>query len=76
MNHPTAFFQNENSQAILARRREEIIVTVEADRLRIVLQWQGGRPYRGLKCEEPPLGKSLGRTDIEDRAIVTAKIVA
>jgi hypothetical protein len=53
-NHPTA--SNETRKRILRAVLEEIIVTVEADRLRLVLHWQGGNQRLGGEEGQAPYG--------------------
>jgi excisionase family DNA binding protein len=61
-NHPTA--SNETRKRILRAVLEEIIVTVEADRLRLVLHWQGGDHTR-LEVAKNRTGQNRWKTDIE-----------
>jgi excisionase family DNA binding protein len=66
-NHPTA--SNETRKRILRAVLEEIIVTVEADRLRLVLHWQGGDHTR-LEVAKNRTGQNRWKTDIETVQLV------
>lgn len=66
-NHPTA--SNETRKRILRAVLEEIIVTVEADRLRLVLHWQGGDHTR-LEVAKNRTGENRWKTDIETVQLV------
>jgi excisionase family DNA binding protein len=66
-NHPTA--SNETRKRILRAVLEEIIVTVEADRLRLVLHWQGGDHTR-LEVAKNRIGQNRWKTDIETVQLV------
>jgi excisionase family DNA binding protein len=61
-NHPAA--SNETRKRILRAVLEEIVVTVEADRLRLVLHWQGGDHTR-LEVAKNRTGQNRWKTDIE-----------
>jgi excisionase family DNA binding protein len=66
-NHPTA--SNETRKRILRAVLEEIIVTVEADRLRLVLHWQGGDHTR-LEVAKNRTGQNRWKADIETVQLV------
>jgi excisionase family DNA binding protein len=66
-NHPTA--SNETRKRILRAVLEEIIVTVEADRLRLVLHWQGGDHTR-LEVAKNRIGQNRWKTDVETVQLV------
>ena len=66
-NHPTA--SNETRKRILRAVLEEVIVTVEADRLRLVLHWQGGDHTR-LEVAKNRTGQNRWKTDIETVQLV------
>jgi excisionase family DNA binding protein len=66
-NHPAA--SNETRKRILRAVLEEIIVTVEADRLRLVLHWQGGDHTR-LEVAKNRTGQNRWKTDIETVQLV------
>ncbi len=66
-NHPAA--SNETRKRILRAVLEEIVVTVEADRLRLVLHWQGGDHTR-LEVAKNRTGQNRWKTDIETVQLV------
>jgi excisionase family DNA binding protein len=66
-NHPTA--SNETRKRILRAVLKEIIVTMEADRLRLVLHWQGGDHTR-LEVAKNRTGQNRWKTDIETVQLV------
>src|SRR5690242_1938782 len=61
-NHPAA--SSETRKRILRAVLNEIIVTVEADRLRLVLHWQGGDHTR-LEVVKNRTGQNRWKTDME-----------
>jgi len=66
-NNPAA--SNETRKRILRAVLEEIIVTAEADRLRLVLHWQGGDHTR-LEVAKNRTGQNRWKTDIETVQLV------
>lgn len=66
-NHPTA--SSETRKRILRAVLNEIIVTVEADRLRLVLHWQGGDHTR-LEVAKNRTGQNRWKTDTETVQLV------
>jgi len=66
-NHPTA--SNETRKRILRAVLEEVIVTAEADRLRLMLHWQGGDHTR-LEVAKNRTGQNRWKTDIETVQLV------
>ena len=60
-NHPAA--SSETRKRILRAVLNEIIVTVEADRLRLVLHWQGGDHTR-LEVAKNRTGQNRWKTDV------------
>jgi len=66
-NHSAA--SNETRKRILRAVLEEIVVTVEADRLRLVLHWQGGDHTR-LEVAKNRTGQNRWKTDIETVQLV------
>jgi excisionase family DNA binding protein len=61
-NHPAA--SNETRKRLLRAALEEIVVTAEADRLHLVLHWQGGDHTR-LEVAKNRTGQNRWKTDIE-----------
>ena len=66
-NHPTA--SNETRKRILRAVLEEVIVTAQADRLRLMLHWQGGDHTR-LEVAKNRTGQNRWKTDIETVQLV------
>src|ERR1700751_1350971 len=66
-NHPAA--SSETRNRILRAVLNEIIVTVEADRLRLVLHWQGGDHTR-LEVVKNRTGQNRWKTDMETVQLV------
>jgi len=66
-NHTAA--SSETRKRILRAVLKEIIVTVEADRLRLVLHWQGGDHTR-LEVAKNRTGQNRWKTDIETVQLV------
>jgi excisionase family DNA binding protein len=66
-NHPAA--SSETRKRILRAVLKEIIVTVEADRLHLVLHWQGGDHTR-LEVAKNRVGQNRWKTDIETVELV------
>src|ERR1700731_3642634 len=66
-NHPTA--SNEARKRILRAVLKEIMVTVAADRLRLVLHWQG-RGHTGLGGVKNLCGEKPWETDVETVQLV------
>ena len=66
-NHPSA--SNETRKRILRTVLKEIIVTVEASRLRLVLHWQGGDHTR-LEVAKNRTGQNRWKTDVETVQLV------
>jgi len=66
-NHPAA--SNETRKRILRAVLREIIVTVETDRLRLVLHWQGGDHTR-LEVVKNRTGQNRWKTDVETVQLV------
>jgi hypothetical protein len=66
-NHPAA--SSETRKRILRAVLKEIIVTVEADRLRLVLHWQGGDHTR-LEVAKNRTGQNRWKTNIETVQLV------
>jgi excisionase family DNA binding protein len=66
-NHPAA--SSETRKRILRAVLNEIIVTVEADRLRLVLHWQGGDHTR-LEVVKNRTGQNRWKTDMETVQLV------
>ena len=65
--HPAA--SNETRKRILRAVLKEIVVTVEADRLRLVLHWQGGDHTR-LEVAKNRIGQNRWKTNIETVQLV------
>jgi excisionase family DNA binding protein len=61
-NHPGP--SNETRKRILRAVLKEIIVTVDADRLRLVVHWQGGDHTR-LEVVKNRIGQNRWKTDVE-----------
>ncbi len=66
-NHPAA--SNEIRKRILRTVLEEIVVTAEADRLRLVLHWRGGDHTR-LEVAKNRTGQNRWKTDVETVQLV------
>ena len=66
-NHPAA--SSETRKRILRAVLKEIIVTVEASRLRLVLHWQGGDHTR-LEVAKNRTGQNRWKTDVETVQLV------
>src|SRR5438552_8712721 len=66
-NHPAA--SSETRKRILRAVLNEIIVTVEADRLRLVLHWEGGDHTR-LEVAKNRTGQNRWKTDAETVQLV------
>jgi excisionase family DNA binding protein len=66
-NHPAA--SSETRKRILRTVLKEIIVTVEASRLRLVLHWQGGDHTR-LEVVKNRTGQNRWKTDVETVQLV------
>jgi excisionase family DNA binding protein len=66
-NHPAA--SSETRKRILRAVLKEIIVTVAADRLRLVLHWQGG-DHTGLEVAKNRTGQNRWKTDVETVQLV------
>ena len=66
-NHPAA--SNETRKRILRAVLEEIVVTVQADRLHLVLHWQGG-DHTQLEVAKNRTGQNRWKTDIETVQLV------
>jgi excisionase family DNA binding protein len=66
-NHPSA--SSETRKRILRAVLKEIIVTVEASRLRLVLHWQGGDHTR-LEVAKNRTGQNRWKTDVETVQLV------
>ena len=66
-NHPAA--SSETRKRILRAVLKEIIVTVEASRLRLVLHWQGGDHTR-LEVAKNRTGQNRWKTDVETVKLV------
>jgi excisionase family DNA binding protein len=66
-NHPAA--SSETRKRILRAVLNEIIVTVEVDRLRLVLHWQGGDHTR-LEVAKNRTGQNRWKTDVETVRLV------
>ena len=66
-NHPAA--SNETRKRILRAVLKEIVVTVEADRLHLVLHWQGGDHTR-LEVAKNRTGQNRWKTNIETVQLV------
>ena len=66
-NHPAA--SNETRKRILRAVLKEVVVTVEADRLRLVLHWQGGDHTR-LEVAKNRTGQNRWKTNIETVQLV------
>jgi excisionase family DNA binding protein len=66
-NHPAA--SSETRKRILRAVLKEIMVTVEADRLRLVLHWQGGDHTR-LEVVKNRTGQNRWKTDVETVQLV------
>jgi excisionase family DNA binding protein len=66
-NHPAA--SSETRKRILRAVLKEIIVTVEASRLRLVLHWQGGDHTR-LEVVKNRTGQNRWKTDVETVQLV------
>jgi len=66
-NHPAA--SRETRKRILRAVLKEIIVTVEASRLRLVLHWQGGDHTR-LEVAKNRTGQNRWKTDVETVQLV------
>src|ERR1700739_889704 len=66
-NHPAA--SSETRKRILRAVLNEIIVTVEADRLRLVLHWQG-RDHTRLEVAKKRTGQNRWKTDVETVRLV------
>jgi Recombinase zinc beta ribbon domain len=66
-NHPAA--PNETRKRILRAVLKEIVVTVEADRLRLVLHWQGG-DHTWLEVAKNRTGQNRWKTNIETVQLV------
>ena len=66
-NHPAA--SNETRKRILRAVLKEIVVRVEADRLRLVLHWQG-RDHTRLEVAKNRTGQNRWKTDVETVQLV------
>jgi excisionase family DNA binding protein len=66
-NHPAA--SNETRKRILRAVLEEVVVTAEADRLHLVLHWQGGDHTR-LEVAKNRTGQNRWKTDVETVQLV------
>jgi excisionase family DNA binding protein len=66
-NHPAA--SNETRKRILRAVLKEIVVTVESNRLRLVLHWQGGDHTR-LEVAKNRIGQNRWKTNIETVQLV------
>ena len=66
-NHPAA--SSETRKRILRAVLEEIVVSVKADRLHLVLHWQGGDHTR-LEVAKNRVGQNRWKTDIETVELV------
>jgi excisionase family DNA binding protein len=66
-NHPAA--SNETRKRILRAVLKEVVVTVEADRLHLVLHWQGGDHTR-LEVAKNRTGQNRWKTNIETVQLV------
>jgi excisionase family DNA binding protein len=66
-NHPAA--SNEIRKRILRAVLEEVVVTAEADRLHLVLHWQGGDHTR-LEVAKNRTGQNRWKTDVETVQLV------